>query len=527
MLKASVIAGQLFAAAVTVLGLAACQPRPLPTGPPTVTPQNTPTATSVLPLNPSSPQALAACGLDIQNAALRPALIPDWKTLGISTCYDLTFDLTGGGPGYSGTARITFTNPGNLPLTDLVLRTYPDAPVLYGGKLTITRASVKNKEVSTEPFLVDKTAVRLILPSLLTAGETVQLALTFTGSLPVDFGSKQIYGTFNYNSQGPVLLMANAYPLLAPLENGVWRADPVQTEGDAVISSIALYRVTVQLPADWKLVSSGRTINSETRGAVQTITIAGGPLREFMLAASPQFEVKQSTWQDMQINAWGMTDSAPGTGDVLQTASDALDLYSKTFGALPYNELDIIAAPLNNASGVEYPGLILLEQSLYTSDQTPRRLPQVTAHEIAHQWWYAVVGSDVLLHPWQDEALTTFSAQLYAAAFDSSYYQGTLTEFRRQVTRLEGEIGVQPLDQSVEALTKHQGEYSIIAYLKGDLFFEAVRGEIGAKAMDTALQTYYHDYIFQIAAPRDLLGRFESACGCDLTTLYREWGVIP
>ena len=39
----------------------------------------------------------------------------------------------------------------------------------------------------------------------------------------------------------------------------------------------------------------------------------------------------------------------------------------------------------------EYPGLVLLDRSLYTG-QGLADLERVTAHETAHQWWYAAVS---------------------------------------------------------------------------------------------------------------------------------------
>jgi len=281
------------------------------------------------------------------------------------------------------------------------------------------------------------------------------------------------------------------------------------------------------VPDDWQVVSSGSQVNSSTDGANKVVQIAGGPLREFMLAASPAFVLQQQTWQDVQINHWGLSESDEAQAEVLQVAADSMDIFNQTFGPYPYSELDIIAAPLNNASGVEYPGLILLGEGLYTSKSTPPMLPYVTAHEVAHQWWYAVVGNDVLVHPWQDEALATYSAQLYVMKHDPAFYQGALSLYRERVADLEAEQGAQPIDQSVAELVDLQKAYSTIAYLKGDLFFEALREEIGVSAMDAGLQAYYQEFSYQISQPVGLLDSFETACQCNLDALYSLWGVQP
>ena len=519
-------------APVLLLLLTACQPistqvvlTAAPTATQTSIPMLQPTQTS-LPAG-SSLDVLNACDLTLQARALRSSAIPYWSTLGIHTCYDLTFDLTSGGPDYSGSARITFSNPGSTALNDLVLRTYPNAPLLYGGQLDITSAQVNGLDLAISVFLEDRTAVRLPLDPPLQPGKTLALDLKFSGKLPIDFGSDQVYGTFNFSSDGPVMLMANAYPLLALLEDSEWRADPVLPEGDAVNSRIALYRVEVRVPAAWQVVSSGHEVSRSGSSDHAVIQIAGGPLREFMLAASPTFELEQILWEDITINHWGQPESESSRAEVMQVAVDALSLFSQTFGSLPYNELDILAAPLNNASGVEYPGLILVGEALYNNQSLPHILPMVTAHEIAHQWWYAVVGNDVLLHPWLDEALATYSAQLYLLNHDLMFYQGALREYRKQVTDLEAASGVQPLDQSVAELTDLERAYPVIAYLKGNLFFEALREKIGAAEFNAALQVYYRENSYQIASPADLLDSFEVACTCDLNGLFSDWGVQP
>jgi len=517
------------ALACLFLVLAACQVRQKLTatpGPPAVilpTAETTAHSTAAF----SSTDALSACDLKLQASAMRPGSIPDWDSLGITTCYELFFDLTSGGPGYTGSATITFTHSGVAALNDLVLRLYPNAPLLFGGQLELTSAQVNQAELSPEVFLDDQTAVRLPLPQPLAPGETLRLELEFTGTLPTGFASDSIYGTYNFNSQGPVLMMANAYPLLAPLQDGAWRADPVLPEGDAVVSQVALYRITVRVPADWQVVSSGRQVVSTADGSNKLIQIAGGPLREFMLAASPAFVLEQRQWQDVQINHWGLSESEEAWAEALQVAADSMEIFNQTFGLYPYTELDIIAAPLNNASGVEYPGLILLGESLYPSQSSPRMLPYVTAHEIAHQWWYAVVGNDVLEHPWQDEALATYSAQLYEMEHNPDFYQGALSLYRERVADLESEQGEQPIDQSVADLIDMPRAYSTIAYLKGNLFFEALRDEIGAPAMNAGLQSYFQDYSYQIAQPSALLNSFETACQCELDALYTHWGVQP
>jgi len=41
-----------------------------------------------------------------------------------------------------------------------------------------------------------------------------------------------------------------------------------------------------------------------------------------------------------------------------------------------------------------------------------------------------------------------------------------------------------------------------------------------------ALQRYYAENQYALAGPEALLAAFEASCGCELDTLYAEWGVV-
>lgn len=489
---------------------------------PTFTPQ--PAATQ--PVN-SSADAIAACDPDLQAKAMRPEHVPDWNRMGLDTCYDLVFDLTSGDENYSGSAVITFTNPGPSALNDIVLRTFPNAPVLFGGSLEITSVWVDETELTPEVFLADRSAVRIPLDSVLAAGETIRLQLEYSGILPVDFEREGIYGTYHYYSDGPVITLANAYPLLALLENGEWQASPVLAGGDAVVSRTALYRVEMRVPTGWQAAASGRETSREESGGRTAIIYAGGPLRDFMLAASPAFVLREAQWNGIQINHWGMPNTEGNWDEAIEVTRDSLELFEETFGPLPYNEMDVIAAPLKNASGVEYPGLFLLNENLYNYDVQPHLLPMVTAHEVAHQWWYAVVGNDVLENPWQDEALATYSAQVYEYEYDQAFYFGVLENYKQRVETLEAASGEQAVSQSVSDFAANPRDYATVVYHKGYLFLEALRRQIGDRAFDAALQKYYQENAYHLAPPDALLNSFEFTCQCELDDIYEEWGVYP
>jgi aminopeptidase N len=67
------------------------------------------------------------------------------------------------------------------------------------------------------------------------------------------------------------------------------------------------------------------------------------------------------------------------------------------------------------SDGMEYDGLIFLSSDFYKQYNGTARsnLATIGVHEIAHQWWFSLVGNDHALEPWLDEALSTYSERIF------------------------------------------------------------------------------------------------------------------
>jgi aminopeptidase N len=475
--------------------------------------------------------------------------IPDWTDLSLTACYDLNLDLDIQSKTYQGTAAVTYTNLTGEDLPDLVFRTYPNSKQIYGGQLDVTSAAVSGVAISPQVFLSDRTGLRIPLEQPLPAGDSLVVQLEFNGQFPVDFGDlPDVYGIFNYVSQEQVLTLADWYPLLAPWRGGGWEADPVVGIGDAVVSEVALYKVQVNAPAGWQVITTGSQLSQDqVQGPsnltfnlqhanfvrhnlqpsdLQPSTFISGPVREFILIASPNFTLREDHVGGLDIRHWGLPAGEPRWDEALQATAESLSLFNERFGPYPYAELDVVAVPLERASGVEYPGVFILGASQYEQNtQRPFLLGLVSAHEAAHQWWYAVVGSDVLLHPWQDEGLATFSSLLYQQVYQPRSYSGTLQFYEQTVSEVDQGSGDTSVDQPVEAFLNRPSEYAPIVYDKGALFFVNLRDRLGDQVFFDALASYYSTEQYKIASPADLLAAFESSCSCDLSDFYAQWGV--
>jgi aminopeptidase N len=210
---------------------------------------------------------------------------------------------------------------------------------------------------------------------------------------------------------------------------------------------------------------------------------------------------------------------------VLKYAADALRDFGR-FGAYPYREFDIVETP-TTARGIEYPGVIVINQGLY-KDPGNRGPFEVTAvHEVAHQWWYGVVGNDQVNYPWVDESLTQYAAVIYEEDLHgSAVSQAILREYMEALYGMAKKAGHDAaVNQPVSAF--NEADYTAIVYGKGPLFFDAIRKKMGDAGFFRFLSAYYAKYRYKVAFPEDILATAQAACTCSLEAEYRLWITSP
>jgi aminopeptidase N len=86
----------------------------------------------------------------------------------------------------------------------------------------------------------------------------------------------------------------------------------------------------------------------------------------------------------------------------LDAARDSVLAYQRRLGPYGAPELDVVEGPAEVANGglaMEYPELILTPEYRFA-----------LVHEVAHQWWFGIVGNDEWNEPWLDEAMAEYTA---------------------------------------------------------------------------------------------------------------------
>jgi len=418
--------------------------------------------------------------------------------------YELAVAIAPGGE-ISGEATVHGTAPGDWP--EAVFRLYP---AVHGAEcLAVTGAWVGGTEVAWES--IEPTTVAVSLAA--NTGDPFSLTVRFAGRIP-EFAHTGGYGA--YARSDHAIVLSQAYPILAPWD-GSWVAYPVLPWGDAVVAEVAAYVVDLTVPSGWIPIASG----TETEVSPGRYRIEGENLRELGLVLVHGYEVQTASAGPVEVRSFFRPAHASAGRAALEITVKAIDAYGRRFGPPSFPQLDVVSVPLRLAAGIEYPGLILAGESYYSRyPSDPLFFAMIFAHEVAHQWWYAEVGSDQVAEPWVDEALATYTSGLYFESegrfseilryWETSYAQGRA---RNKDARIASPLWDFPGGDG----------YGGIVYSGGALFFHAVRERMGDDAFFHALRCYRDEFRWRMASGADLLALLARESPCPLHDLVAAW----
>jgi hypothetical protein len=533
-----------------------------------------PFATLVLALALSAPAAAQPGGYPTDDllTSLRPAeratVLRDAQLASADALplYELTLELADDLRSFELDETVTFTNPVGRPLADVVFRIFANAVVppgerplveliegecLDGVSCATTQTSPSALVVRpSQPLAVGaRIRVRLRLRGRLLeiAPDRASLGGQAMESLSTLLGGHR-HGDYGLlaHSDG-VASMSFFFPVLARLRGGRWEERDASTMGDLGTDELVHVRARVRVPDGTRVAASGVVSAPRALGNRVEHVVSAGFVREWAMVASPRFVSRERTVGDVVVRSWFVDRDAQAGEQVLDVAARSLALFVDRFGPYPYTELDVVQAPLvGGAGGMEQSGLVTVATMLYRptqggglaalaqlggpgQDVDARRramLEMVTAHEVAHQWWHGIVGSDSRRHPFQDETLAQYSAMLYFAERYGT--ERGRREAEQQVAagyhamRMMGRPDVavdQPVSAFADPLT-----YGGIVYGKGPYLYPALRSRVGDRAFFRALREHVAAHRFRMAPPRALFDRMaRGPRAAAVRALVRRW----
>ena len=364
---------------------------------------------------------------------------------------------------------ILYTNQTGLALNELVMAVEPN----HRGGFTIENILFNGSSLN-----YDLTGHKLTvyLPQPLAPNTQTNLAIRFRIALPAKI--KELPYGYDIDQVN----LTDWYPFIVPYAGG-WILHDDSYLGEHLVYDAADFDVNMKTAdAGVTLATSGV---AEPNGEWTRYRLYGA--RSFALSASDQFKVAEASAGGAVIRSYYY----PGYDDqglaILNAAVRAVGFWEAQFAPYPYGSLSIVQADLND--GQEYDGLVFLATKFYNEYNGSARSNLVTigVHEVAHQWWFGLVGSDQAMEPWLDEALAVYSEALfYKNIYPNSY--DWWWQFRVNYFGPSGYV-----DISIYEPASFRA-YVNAVYLNGANFLEALNYRMGDDAFFAFLRDYCSRY---------------------------------
>ena len=484
--------------------------------------------------------------------------------------YDLDIHLDTAQRAGKVTERVTWTNMSQKPVTEIVFNahahyTIPGKDIGFLAKtLEILRMAPKeamsfdgpaldvqqvkylrfhlpppsNKPVAVKVEEIDlpfhyqdenPTALVVPLPEPLAPGEAVTLELHLTLKLPPRKG--------RWGQWCGITTLAQWLPVVAVHDDCGWQPAPFVPWHQPFHNEAGHYTASITLPCAQKLACSGIIQESQDLGDGWTRhVVAPICLRDFALICSADFQEHLGQAGDTRIRVLALPEHEHYARKIVQTVCEALPVYERWFGPYPYPQFTVVEAYFG-WNGNECGSLVMIDTRMFGMPHLAHSyVDYLVSHELCHQWWYGVVGTNGFAETWMDEGLATyFSHRLVnqKAGRDNNlleYPRGLewLPNIARRDFRNSGYIGVRARGNdfpTVQDMPKfgNLANLSGYTYDRGSKIVGLIEERLGEAGFLDFMRHIYAKYQFRILRVKDFQCELEAYTGRSWDGFFQHW----
>ena len=238
-------------------------------------------------------------------------------------------------------------------------------------------------------------------------------------------------------------------------------------------------------------------------------------VRDVAWAAAPNFIWDASGWNGILIQSVYPPEANIDWQNSTKYARHTIRHYSERWFPYPYPTAINVAGPVG---GMEYPMIVFCGDQAGDFD-----LYSVTTHELGHQWFPMIVGSNERLYAWMDEGFNTF-INIYSVR---SFYRDSLWDRHRGDPQAWAKFAAAGRDQApmLSADRVDPRQLGQVEYTKPATGLYLLRHHIvdDTSRFDAAFREYIRRWAYRHPAPADYFRSMEDGLGEDLSWFWRGW----
>lgn len=402
----------------------------------------------------------------------------------------------------------------------------------------------------------------IYLPSPLASGKRITIKTPFKVKLPS--GEISRLGHIDQSYQ-----ITQWYPKPAVYDRKGWHAIPYLNQGE-FYSEYGSFDVTITLPKNYVVGATGdlqtaseiefldqlakKTDKNLTdlmtkkqgRGAktefpasdseLKTIRYTQNKVHDFAWFADKRYAVLKGEVElphsKRKVTSWAMfvPHNTVYWQHAIEYINDGTYYYSLWNGDYPYNQVTAVDGTISAGGGMEYPNVTVIGNS-----SSKEELEVVIVHEVGHNWFYGILGSNERQHGWMDEGMNTLNEMRYMQTkypnntrFSDMVLQGKF-HFDGLSHHDMGDISYRALagfgmDQPIETHSADftPANYGAIMYQKTGLVFFYLMDYLGEEKFNQACRDYFETWKFKHPYPEDMQRSYETSTGKKLDWLFND-----
>jgi len=355
--------------------------------------------------------------------------------------------------------------------------------------------------------------------------------------------------------QGDHYEMVQWYPKVCVFDDDAWHLDTYHAIGE-FYGEYGSFDVAINIPGDYVVAATGERFDPEDiifmdslitakrkikTGGRRTVRFHAENVHDFAWVGDPDLAVQRFEVDDIDLYVFFQKQHENKWKNAGTYGIDALSRYNQWYGKYPYKNLSIVDGSF--LGGMEYPQLVIIGLD---EDPFTRLFEIVIIHEIGHQWFYGLLGSNEMDEAWLDEGFTTYTEIRYledkygrensllkfhvplVPSITRRYFH-KLVYYLMQTNKIE-----MPILTSAYEYVDVPVAYANSAYSKPALFLFNLEGILGRERFDRILKRYFKNYKFKHPKTADFIQVCEDESGEDLqslfdsflnTTEYCDWSV--
>jgi hypothetical protein len=375
---------------------------------------------------------------------------------------------------------------------------------------------------------------KISLENPLLPGTTLKLKFEFDVKIPGRFSR------FGHNKQS--YQITQWFPKIAMYDVNGWHPMSYVDMGE-FYDNFGDYRVNITVPKNYVVAATGilqtdseiewlesrkpKSFGPPEHGfnsskipsskEMKTITFTQDNVHDFAWFAAKNYyvfsdsvQLESGRWVKTHLYRYNFLDSDTAK---LYAINKSIAFYSKHVGEYPYESATVVEGALEAGGGMEYPMITVISYLI----------EEVIVHEVGHNWFQGILGTDERKYPWMDEGINSYYEGLYMAQNKKEKKGGFVSYIMEHQT----ELGYKHLHRMNEdqAPGLHSEDYRVenyglIVYGKVPLMFSYLNQYLGDSVYTKCMHTFYDEWKFKHPLPKDIQDAFEKVSGKGLNWFF-------